>query len=429
MSRWRRAFWGLVIAYSLFHLGYSILRYSIFTGTTDGDFISAHQQATDWAKAGTYSAKTGVWHPPFYYWLLLHLDRIVGNRQRLAYFFYFLQFLLFPLAIRWIARSADRGTRPLAFLYLAAAALCVNFQPFLETLALHKVEGIEFTLVALALICYRRKWDLLCGVAVVLAANLKYLPGILIPYFLVKREWKVLLGMVLTEAALVLLLTAQYGAETIRFALLQHPLDLLFSHRHEGTLPEASVEMQTLTGAVNRLLARPDPRLGFMWYIETENYMPVSYPQAAQAISGGLRLLLSGVWLVFIRRRVPEADRERAWPRLLLELSFTLVMILVVSQLARVHYAILVLPAFVCVGLLMIQDPRRFGRLEKGLFLASYGLSAMIVPGGALNRLPPLPIWGQEYSNLYLWASLPVWGYLLLGLCVLLCARRLGAER
>ncbi len=427
MITWRKVFWAAVVAYTAAHLGYSVVRYNIFSGLASGDFNRVYQEATNWARSSTYSPDAGVWHPPFYYWFLLHLDKAVGGQQRLAHALYFSQFLLFPLAVHAMVKAARLEKRPAAMLYMAAAALTVNFQPFLETLAQHKVEGIEFFLIALAVLWYRQGRDLLCGAAVMLAANLKYLPGILILFFLVKRQWRVLLGMLLMEGAIVLLLAHSYGLEVLRFALIQHPADLLFSHRHEGTFPLASVEMQTLAGTVNRLLARPDPAYGFMYYIETENYMPVSRPALAQGIAGALRLLLIGVWVFFIRRGIPVRERERAWPRLLLELSFTLVMLLMISQLARVHYGILLLPAFVAVGLLLYQWRCRFRPLERWLFLAAYGLSAMLIPGGFLNKLPPAPLWGSSYSDLYLWASLPFIGYVLLGACILLCARRLRA--
>ncbi len=427
MSRRRKLVWAVVIAYSLLHLGYSVVRYGVFAGLSSGDFNRVYQEATNWASSSTYSPDSGVWHPPFYYWMLLHLDKVVGGQKNLIYVFYFIQFPLFALAIRWMAR-AGKQSASLGMLYLVTAALTVNFQPLLETLAQHKVEGLEFALIALAILAYRRGWDLLCGAAVAVAANMKFLPGILVLYFLIKREWRVMWGVLLGEGVILLLLANSYGLETLRFALFQHPMDLLFSHKHEGNFPQSSVEMQTLTGMVNRWLARPAPGYSFMYYIETENYMSVPDPALAQRIAGFLRLFLAGVWVWFIRGRA-ASGREKAWPRLQLELAFTLVMILMISQAARVHYGILLLPAFVAVGLMLYQQGRRFGRLEKTLFLTAYGLSAMVIPGGFLNKLPPLPVWGHNWSDLYLWISLPVYGYILLGICVLLCARRLKENR
>ncbi len=53
----------------------------------------------------------------------------------------------------------------------------------------------------------------------------------------------------------------------------------------------------------------------------------------------------------------------------------------------------------------------------------------MIFPGGLLNQLPAHPLWGKQYSTMYWWSSLLVYGYGLLGLCILLCYRRLLQAR
>lgn len=420
-ARW---IWTAVLAYTLFHLGYSVVRYSVFSGVASGDYNRAYQEATQWEDPKTQ--EFGVWHPPFYYWVLRRLSELAGGQRPLALFLYFLQFVMFPAAIFLLVRAGRLGRRPPPQAFLLAAALAFNFQPLLETLAQHKVEGMELFLICAAVAAYRKRWDFLCGAAVVLAANLKWLPGILVLYFLIKRERKVIAGMVITQLAVMALLIGVYGWDRIQSAMVQHPLDLLLAHKYEGTVPSASVEMQTLCGMINRWLARPHPGYSFMYYIETENYMPAYPPALAQALGGGLRLLLAGVWVFFIRRRWPADEREKRWPRILLELSLTLVMIPMLSQLARVHYGILVLPAFVLAALLMLQRKELFRRRDLLLLGPAYALSAMLIPGGLLNRLPPMPVWGQYYSELYLWLSLPVYGYLLLGAWILIASRRLS---
>ena len=420
-----KALFLALLLYSFLHLGYSVLRYNAFSGISSGDFNRVYQEATYWVRSATYSPD-GVWHPPFYYWLLITLDRWLGGQQNLIYFFYFLQFLLFPWAIHLLVQSVRAPSSRFGFpvLYGASAILVLNFQPLLETLAQHKVEGIEFFLICLAIWAFRREKDGLCGAAVVLATNLKFLPGILLLYFLVKREWKVLWGAAAGMGILLMILIFSFSAQTLRSGLIQQPMDQLFSHRLEGTSPNASVEMQTLTGMVNRWLAKPKPPTSFMEYITRGSYMPVPQAKLAQALSVGLRLLLLAGWLALIRHRWRRTERQARWSLFLLEISVTLVMILVVSQAARVHYGILLLPGFVILGLLLLQQSSAFHLTEKLLFFVGYGLSAMVVPGGLLNRLPPHPMWGTRYSQWYLWWSLPMWGYLLLGLCAVLCWKR-----
>lgn len=67
-------------------------------------------------------------------------------------------------------------------------------------------------------------------------------------------------------------------------------------------------------------------------------------------------------------------------------------------------------------ALLLFHHPRVFQWKEKLLFVLAYGLTAMLIPGGLLNQLPPNPLF---------WISLSFYGYVLLGVCILLCYSRL----
>lgn len=425
-NRWKKLLWIFLLSYTALHLGYSILRYNVFQGAASGDFHRVYEEAQQWRAVFADPVKGGNFHPPFYYILLLGLDRLLGGRQNLVYFFYFIQFLFFPLAIAGLVRAAwIRSERPPWAAYGIAAVLAVNFQPFLETLAEHKVEGIEFFLIGLALLAFRRNRDLLCGGWVMLAANLKYLPALLLVHFALKRAGKVLLGSLIGLGFIGVLLYAAFGPAILSSDSLRYSAKLFLSHKHEGNLPEASVEMQTLSGTVNRWLARPAGSTSFSDYLRFGSYMPVPNPALALGIANALKILAFGGWAFFLRRRWKPREKARVWPFHLLEFSMSLVMILVISQAARVHYAILVLPAFILVGLVLFQYRETFSRLEKGLFGLSYALTAMLLPGGLLNRLPPHPLWGSQHSAIYLWWSLPFYGVVLLGFCVALCHHRL----
>ena len=133
------------------------------------------------------------------------------------------------------------------------------------------------------------------------------------------------------------------------------------------------------------------------------------------------------LYLAFIlrRKRPGPSHRTEASELFLMEVSLTLLMIFVVAEGIKTHYGILLLPAFVFVGLILAEKWGFFHWTEKALFLAAYGLSAMLVPGGLLNLLPPHPLWGRQHASMYLFLSLPFYGYLLLGACILLCYHRL----
>jgi len=427
MKRWVRPTLILLLIYTALHLIFSVIRYNVFRGNSSGDFYRAYLEAVDWKHSLQTGQRMGVFHPPLYYGFLLCLNSIFGGMKRLAYFFYFIQFLLFPWAIWLLAKGASADARLVSRRLLAVAILlCLNFQPFLETLAQHKVEGLEFALICLAVVLYRRHRDLPAGALIMLAANLKYLPAILIGYFIWKRERKVLAGAVLGGIAILAVLVVWVGPFCLKEALFRHPMELLFSHKYEGTLPEASVEMQTLSGTVNRWFAQPSPGRTFKDYIWVGSYMPVPHAVFALRVASVLKWLLILGWLFVMRRKFSPPQREPLWRIHLLEISLTLIMIFVISQASRVHYAILLLPSFVYVGLLLYQEPQRFRWQEKFLYVTAYFLSAMVIPGGLLNSLPlPHPLWAGRWSLAYLWYSLPFYGYLLLGACIVLCLRRL----
>jgi len=135
--------------------------------------------------------------------------------------------------------------------------------------------------------------------------------------------------------------------------------------------------------------------------------------------------ILIGVWyLAFTQKASKVPEHETPWIPHLLQLSLSLPLVFMFVQTSRVHYAILLLPAFVIAGLILYHYPRVFCRREKLVFALAYGLTAMVIPGGVLNRLPPSPVWGRHHSFAYLWLSLPFYGYLLLGLCLVWCQHR-----
>ncbi|MBI3011118.1 MAG: DUF2029 domain-containing protein [Candidatus Omnitrophica bacterium] len=418
---WMTLLLVLLVAYSLAHVGYSIAQYNpISYPYVSGDFGRAFGEMLHW-RAGDALAPREILHPPLYYVLLRPLAPLPFTT--VAKLLYFSQFILYALAIRWMVLAASGASRPRAVDYLLAAVLTVNFQPFLETVALHKVEGIEFVLICLAIFSFRKRRDALTGALVVLAANLKYLPGILGLYFLVKRERRVMVGMLVASVVvLAVSVVAMAGPMGGWVAVLRYPLALLADHQHEGNRPEASIEFQTLSGTVNRWLVGPE---GMVRHFETQAYAAVSQPGLALAIAAVLKLGLVGLYLYAMRRRWTARARETHWPVVLCEISLTLTLIFIIAQASRVHYAVLLLPAFVSAALLLMRYPDVLGWSERILFAAAYGLTAMLIPGGLLNRLPPHHLWGAHPSFAYLWFSLPFSGYLLLGVCLLRCRSRL----
>lgn len=423
----------LALLYTLFHLAFSVFSYNPLTNpSVSGDLLRALEE-TKQINQSWETFKNGlvygdmVFHPLLYY-AFLSPFRLMDSKAA-SLFFYGIQFLIFPAAIYLltIAIGEIKGARTPFFLnkILLSSILALNFQPFLETLAQHKIEGIEFFLICCAIWFLRKDRPFWAGALICLATNLKYYPGILIGYFLLKRQRKVLWGVFITQWILVAGLACFYSRDILYFLGIRHPMDLLISSRLQSNQPQANLEWQTLSGTIIRYFTVPLRgqtfaeliRIGFGGFLQN--------PALVKLLSLSLKGILIVAYVLFIRNKKKPMKTPLEWPIRLLEISLTLGMIFFVVQALRVNYAILVLPAFLIVGHFLWFEGHRFHGPEKVLFLISYFLAGMVIPGGVLNRLPPHPLWGSAHYFAYLWFSLPFFGYAVLMICILLCHRRL----
>lgn len=418
----------LVLGYSVLHVGYFVRINPICQPQIKGDFHRVYQEAKEvrfhWEEFREWLRKGDSFHPLVYDLILWPFTGI--RYEYAAAFFYLLQFLLFPLSFFLLAQAASDKRLPTFFDYGIVALLAVNFDPFLETLAQYKVEGIEFFLICLAIIAFKKKRDLSAGALLCLATNLKYLPGILILYFLLKREVKVLRGALIGGSVLLSLLLIFCGVDRVWSLGIVHPLDLLLSPVPESNHRIAYLEWQTLSGTLNRLWVSPvSPPERLRGLVKGGDYEDLVPPFLAYQVALALKFLLGGLFIYTVRKRWSPEQREEKWPLFLLEISLALLMLAVFVQTTLVGYPILWLPSYCITGLLIIRDKDRFHLKEKLLFSAAYLLGGLVIPLEPLQiMLPPHPEWGREYYQWALWNSLPFCGYSLLGGCILLCIRR-----
>lgn len=416
---WKGLLWILLLGYTAAHLGYSIVQYNIFSGVSSGDFERAYSDAQQW-KLSAETTGFSFAHPVFYNLLLVELGRLLGGVRNVSYFFYFLQFVLFPAALFFIVRAVS-GCRTRWQDYGFAAVLAFNFTPFLETLAQHKVEGIEFFMICLALYLFSRRRDFWAGAAIFAGAALKYLPGVLAVYFLLKRESKVALGFLIAALLSIGGVVFAAGIQKTLAIVFRYSVDTLLWYNLKTDYVVANLGWQTLSGTVNRWFSEPPPGATFFHCLQFDLEMAVPKTQLAYWIALAIKAPICLGYLSLIRRRW---ERGRDWSLVLLEISLTLLMLAVVISIIRPQYGILYLPAFLITGLLLFRKGPLFRLREKVLFGLAYSLSGMLIPGGLLNKLPPHPVWQHEYARMYLWFSFPFYGFMLLGLCIVLCHRR-----
>ena len=425
-SPWQKGLLGLLIAYSVSHLAYSILIYNPITSPSiSSDFYVSYLEAAHWKQTGRLELLgcTNIPYPAFFYWWLFPLTGL--PYPWLSAGLYLAQFPLFAWALALLVRAAapDSAIRPME--YLAAVLMAVNFQPLLETLSQHKAEGLEFFLVCVVILAFKEGKDAKSGAMIFLAASLKYLPGLLAPYFLLKRERRVVRGFLLTSAFCTAAFIPFFGIDAFWNLIVRQTFWVSLSRKVESNQPIASFESQSLSEIVNRFFVSPDPAHPLKEILHSSQVAAVTSPNAALWVGLALKILILGGFLAFLRSTSSLPRRGEGWPLTLLEISLALVMIPILVQSFRSHYAILLLPAFVTTGLIILRHWELVKRSEKILFSAALSLSGMLIPGGLLNRLPPHPFWGGNYSRLYQWWSFQFYGFLLLGVTILLCHTRL----
>ncbi len=428
LGRWQKRFFALALLYSALHLAYSVATYNpIATPSISSDFHASYQEAAHWKKTGELKlmGATNMPYPIFFYWWISPLTAV--PYASLSSGLYLAQFFLFAWALLLLVRTAAPDSIARLMECGVAFMLAVNFQPFLEILSQHKVEGLEFFLICVALFLFKKGKDLPSGAVIFFAAALKYLPGFLVIYFLLKREWRVLAGFLLAAVVCVTAFILLHGTEAFWNLGVRQTLWLGFSPAAESNHMNSVFELQSLTQIVNRFFTRVDPA-AFKEMLQRAQSVWVTTPEAAWRTAMALKLLFFCAFLFWIRERYSPLYRRQAWPVVLLEISLALAMIPILFKPFRLQYGILLLPAFVTTGLIMLEHRQRLKRLEKILFGAGYALSAMLIPGGLLNRLPPHPLWENSYARLYAWWGLPFYGYLLLGISALVCRRRLQHE-
>ena len=425
MKAGERWFWILALGYTALHFGYSVAAYNPWTHPVSvNDLRVTFLEAQHWWQTGdlVLLGGTNVFYGLLYYGFLSLFSAF--SFEQLILPVYLSQAVLFPSAIFFLMKAAA-GKRVGWKEILMMAVLTLNFQPFLESFASCKVECLEFYLICLAFYGFLKGHDGLAGACVVAGMLMKYLPGFLGIYFFLKRKWKAVLWCLAWGLILSGILWAVFGGRIFWETGVGHFLALMVSPKVETNELVANLEWQTLSGTINRLFAPMDSPGAWDRVLKTAGTAPVSHARLVIALGLALKTIFVGIYLWVIGRRwLPLNPKTR---RLLyaLEMSLTLLMTAILLQAVRIHYAVILLPAFLTTGLLLFQYRGSFARAEKALWVAAYALSAVLIPGGLLNWLPPSPVWGPSHARMYYWLSLPFYGHLLLFFCIVLCQRKL----
>ncbi len=270
-----------------------------------------------------------------------------------------------------------------------------RFEPAVVTLRLGQIELVQFLLLALAFYALSRSWERLGGLALGLAAGLKFFPAALIALLLWRRRWRAA-GWAMGSA--VLLTVGSFAL--VGWEALGRYLHYASLYGIGGAFAAFPLN-QSFNGFFSRNLMRN---------VFTATLKGMHLPGLAKGLTIGcdLAVILASAWLTWHREGWPAAPGEGERRRFSLEFALGVVALLLVSPHSQVYtfvWALIALIAFALEGPALAGA--RWGQYV-GLLVAYFLLGRNLV----LFR-PGLTRFVQAH---YLFGALILWG--LIGLAL-----------
>ena len=257
------------------------------------------------------------------------------------------------LSLRWVFKLIETAEIPFP-LWARVATVLLSIGPIIGDLEHGNVNLFILFLVMAALTAFRNRRDVIAGLLFGLAVACKVTPALFIPYFLWKRQWRVLAGC---AAGLMLFLWPGFvpglclGWDENQKQVGSWYREMVYPFVVEGKVTSEH-NNQSLPGLVSRL-ATHSP--SFSTYINGV-YTPTEYDNLVELSPAGSRWLVKGCMALFAlvvvwRCRAPTQPRQ-GW-RLSAEFGFILLGMLLFSERTWKHHCVtLVLPfAVVCYHL------------------------------------------------------------------------------
>ena len=227
----------------------------------------------------------------------------------------------------------------------------------IEPLRRHFLYGqfhiLALFLLVVALWLYLRGWPACCGVTLALAAAIKVYPVLFVFYFLRKKQWRAVLGLVVGAVALGGVSLYLFGIEANRIYLQQ----ILPRITKGENIDPYNIDWNSLTALLHRLFIF-EPEL---------NPHPLAHIPAAYAVLQPLAQALLFVPFLWILTpsRVEDAKEKLEYG------SYAALLLLLSTNPASYQYCALILTAILAVNYLVEKN-----MLSKaGIFIALYALA------------------------------------------------------
>ncbi len=353
---------GLVVLFAAVGVQYSIkvLHNRGAFNRWETHVLSSVENGENGAEAYNYP------NPPIMALVLYPLAKLPPVWGALAWFYVKVGLTL--LAFHWVFQLVETPGRPFP-LWARVVTVLLSLRPIIGDLHHGNVNLFILFLVVAALAAFRYRRDLLSGLLIGLAVACKVTPALFIPYFLWKRQWRVLAGC---AAGLLLFLWPGFapalalGWNENQQQVRSWYMEMVYPFVVEGKITSEHPN-QSLPGLVARLTTHSPSFSVFVKDADNnEIYTPTEYDNLLTLTPAQARWLIKGCMALFAlavvwRCRTPVVPREN-W-RLSAEFSLILLGMLLFSERTWKHHCVtLVLPFAVLCYYLATRAMSRWTR-------------------------------------------------------------------
>ncbi|MFO0957585.1 MAG: glycosyltransferase family 87 protein [Isosphaeraceae bacterium] len=271
---------------------------------------------------------------PIVLYPLMSMPKVAG-----AVTWYFLKAIMAGVSAWLCFRLARADDRPMRS-YIQAGIWLFSFRPILSDLHHGNINLLILLLVVLMLYSWRNGKDVLAGSFLAMAISFKVTPGLFLPYFAYKRQWKAVAACLAGLAIFLFFVpSAVLGTDFNNECLSSWFKHIISPYVMKAEVKGPAEINQSLSAVLTRLMtkvsgnAKYDPRLQV-------NLVSWS-PRDVGVVVKGVMLGLVGLLGLFCR----TPTRNRFDPRLLGEFSLVVLTMLFVSERSwKHHYVTMLLP-------------------------------------------------------------------------------------
>ncbi len=272
------------------------------------------------------------------------------------------------------------------------AFVFLNYYPLYEGLIQRTIEIFELLLIVAAMTYYAKRRDRVVGCLVGFAAMTKFLPGIFLPYFALKRRWLAFLISLLMVSVVGILSQITLGWQNND--VLTQPVSAHFFYSQLN---------QSVAGFVLRVLR---------WLDETTL---VQYGNLISLVAI-ITLGSAFAWIMFRYRR--RGNWKIEWSLLLVA------MIMLLPHNQNYYLMFLLVPYAVLIGMVLENyNPSLKDRKLKAVLTTPFVLTGWPFPLSIVNLAL-----GLSLADLLLWIAVPVWGVALLVIVLIRVLRETALE-